>query len=105
MYRFTGGTGTGTSLRVLLDFSDTEMFADILAVKNLFLSKKEGGLPVSGMIAVNMAEIDHNQIQKLSEGIPKIIISTGKDTMLSFARARSLPNRYPSSPSRPSMMW
>jgi CheY-like chemotaxis protein/DNA-binding PadR family transcriptional regulator len=84
------GTGPAKSLRILLDFSDTEMFTDILAVKNLVLSKKESGLPVSGMIALNMAEIDHNQIQKLSEGIPKIIISTGKDTMLSFAQ-RSFP--------------
>lgn len=75
---------TGT-LQVLLDFSETDEFSDILSIKNLILAKKSQGMPLSGIIAVNMVDIDHRQIQQLSEGIAKIIISTGKETTLSFA--------------------
>ena len=77
--------GITRSLQILLDFSDTEEFNDILAVRKLLLSKKEEGIPVAGIIAVNMENIDHTMIQSLSEGISKIIVSTGKETTLSFA--------------------
>jgi CheY-like chemotaxis protein/DNA-binding PadR family transcriptional regulator len=73
------------TLKILFDFSETEEFSDILTVKNLILAKKSQGAPISGIIAVNMADIDHNQIKLLSDGIAKIIISTGKETTLSFA--------------------
>jgi two-component system, response regulator PdtaR len=77
--------GPPGSLQILLDFSDTEEFADIIAVKNLVLARKEAGVPVTGIIGMNMADLDHNQIRLLSEGIAKIIVSTGKDTTISFA--------------------
>lgn len=73
------------TLQILLDFSETEEFNDILAVKKLLLSKKETGIPVSGILAVNMGKIDHTLIQFLAEDISKIIVSTGKETTLSFA--------------------
>lgn len=79
------------SLQVLLDFSETGEFSDILTIKDLVLSKKSQGVPLSGILAVDMAGIDHRQIKKLSEGIGKIIISTGKETTLSFAH-RSFPS-------------
>jgi CheY-like chemotaxis protein/DNA-binding PadR family transcriptional regulator len=79
------------TLQVLFDFSETEEFSDIIAVKNLILAKKGQGIPLSGIIAVNMADIDHHQIKQLSDGIAKIIISTGKETTLSFAH-RSFPS-------------
>jgi CheY-like chemotaxis protein/DNA-binding PadR family transcriptional regulator len=78
------------SLQVLFDFSDTEEFDDIVAVKNTILAKRESGVPITGIIAVSMEDLDHNRIRLLSEGIVKIIISTGKDTTLSFT--------YPSFP-------
>lgn len=81
---------TSGTLQVLVDFSETDEFSDILAVKDLILAKKSQGASVSGIIAVNMADIDHNQIKELSDGIAKIIISTGKETTLSFAH-RSFP--------------
>ena len=77
--------GPPGSLRILFDFSDTEEFADIIALKKLILSKKEAGVPLTGIIAMNIAELDHTRIRMLSEGISKIIISTGKDTTISFA--------------------
>ncbi len=74
-----------TSLQILLDFSETEAFDDILAIRKFLLSKKENGVPVSGIIALNIGKIDHTLIKSLAEGIPKIIVSTGKETTLSFA--------------------
>ena len=77
--------GTTDSLQILLDFSETEEFDDILAIRNLLLSKKETKTPVSGIIALNIGKIDHTLIKFLAEGIPRIIVSTGKETTLSFA--------------------
>ncbi len=74
-------------LRVLLDFSETEEFDDIVRVTRDLLVKKGSSGQISGIIAVNMANLDHGQIRQLSEGIQKIIISTGKDTTLSFSHA------------------
>jgi CheY-like chemotaxis protein len=78
--------GQRTSLQILLDFSETEEFDDILAIRKLLLSKKGKGIPVSGIIAMNIGKIDHTLIKSLAEGIPKIIVSTGKETTLSFAQ-------------------
>ena len=79
------GDGKKTPLQVLLDFSETEEFDDILAVRKLLLLKKKTGIPVSGIIALNIGKIDHTLIQSMADGIPKIIVSTGKETTLSFA--------------------
>jgi two-component system, response regulator PdtaR len=79
------GSGTPDSLQILLDFSQTEEFDDILSIKKLLLVKKEIGIPVCGILAMNIGKIDHTLIQSLAEGIPKIIVSTGKETTLSFA--------------------
>jgi DNA-binding PadR family transcriptional regulator len=73
------------SLQILLDFSDPDEFEEIIAVKKLILSKKAAVIPVSGIIAVNIAMIDHTLIRLFAEGISKIIVSTGKETTLSFA--------------------
>ncbi len=78
--------GSMKSLQILLDFSETDEFDDILAIRKLLLSKKEKGIPVSGIIAMNIGKIDHTLIKILAEGIPKIIVSTGKETTLSFAQ-------------------
>lgn len=78
-------TGKPASLQILLDFSETDEFEDILAIRKSLLLKKETGTPISGIIAVNIGNIDHTRIQSLAEGIPKIIVSTGKETTLSFA--------------------
>jgi CheY-like chemotaxis protein len=78
--------GTPTSLQILLDFSETEEFEDILVIRKLLLVKKEEGIPLSGIIAMNIGKIDHTLIKSLSEGISRIIVSTGKETTLSFAQ-------------------
>jgi two-component system, response regulator PdtaR len=78
-------TGTPDSLHIFLDFSETEEFDDILAIRNLLLSKKEKKSPVSGIIALNIGKIDHMLLKTLSEGISRIIVSTGKETTLLFS--------------------
>jgi two-component system, response regulator PdtaR len=78
-------TSTPGNLQILFDFSDTEEFSDIIAVKKLILSRKEAGAPITGIIAMNMADLDHNHIRMLSEGISRVIVSTGRDTTISFA--------------------
>jgi len=77
--------GSTESLQLLLDFSDIEDYNDIIAIRDLILAKRGSRTPVSGIIALNIGWIDHTRIKTLAEGIPKIIVSTGKDTTLSFA--------------------
>jgi CheY-like chemotaxis protein/DNA-binding PadR family transcriptional regulator len=78
-------SGPAGRLQILFDFSDTEEFDDIIALKKLILEKKEGGIPITGIIALNMTDLDHHHLRVLTEGIAKIIISTGKDTTISYA--------------------
>lgn len=73
------------SLQILLDFSETEEFGDILNIRKFLLSGKEQGVSISGIFALNIGKMDHTQIQSLAEGIVKIIVSTGKETTISFA--------------------
>ena len=77
--------GDRTLFRFLFDFSETDEYENIQAIKDLVLSKQEQGVPVSGIIAVHISKIDQNLMKSLSLGIPKIIVSTGKGTSLSFA--------------------
>ncbi len=76
---------TKHDLHILVDFSETDEFEDIIAIKNFIISKKESGVPISGIIALNIGSLDHKKIIILSENVPKIIVSTGKDTTLSFS--------------------
>jgi CheY-like chemotaxis protein/DNA-binding PadR family transcriptional regulator len=71
--------------RFLIDFSETEEFDHILAIKKYILSKKEAGFPVMGIFAVNIENLPHEQITRLSKGITKVIISTGDETSISIA--------------------
>ena len=71
--------------RFLVDFSETEEFDDILAIKKYILTKKESGFPVLGILAVNIENLQSEQINKLSKGITKVIVSTGDETSISIA--------------------
>ena len=79
------GNRTGQELHILLDFSETDEFEDIVAIKNFIIAKKTAGIPISGIIAMNIGSLDHSKIAVLAENVPKIIVSTGKETTLSFA--------------------
>jgi len=71
--------------RFLVDFSETEEFDDILAIKKYILTKKKSGFPVLGILAVNIENLQSEQINKLSKGITKVIVSTGDETSISIA--------------------
>jgi two-component system, response regulator PdtaR len=76
---------TRHDLHLLVDFSETDEFDDIVSVKNFIISKKESGVPISGILALNIGSLDHNKITVIAKNVPKIIVSTGKETTLSFA--------------------
>jgi YesN/AraC family two-component response regulator len=71
--------------RFLIDFSETEEFDHILAIKKYILTKKEAGFPVMGIFAVNIETLSPAQITRLSKGITKVIVSTGDETSISIA--------------------
>lgn len=71
--------------QILLDFSEVENFEKILEIKEYLLSKKGSGLPVSGIIILNIENLSHEQITAISSGITKVIISTGTETSVSIA--------------------
>jgi len=79
--------GQAGGLHLILDFSDTEEFDDIIAVKKMILEKREGGIHITGIIAMDMSDLDHDHIRLLSEGIARTIISTGKDTTITFTNS------------------
>jgi DNA-binding NarL/FixJ family response regulator/DNA-binding PadR family transcriptional regulator len=74
--------------RFLIDFSETEEFDHILAIKKYILTKKEAGFPVVGIFAVNIENLPPEQLTRLSKGITKVIISTGEETSISIAHTR-----------------
>jgi two-component system, response regulator PdtaR len=79
------GNRTKHDLHILVDFSETDEFDDIIAIKNFIIAKKESGVPISGILALNIGSLDHHKITVIAENVPKIIVSTGKETTLSFA--------------------
>jgi len=82
------------SLRFLFDFSVTENFEDILAVKDLILEKKACKSPVSGIIAVRIGNIDPDQMKLLIDEISRTIVLTGIGTSLSFACNTMYPESF-----------
>ncbi|MFA4859942.1 response regulator [Methanoregula sp.] len=77
--------GTPDALQILLDFSDTRDFAQICAVKEYILKLMTEGLPVSGIIALNIEQLCREEIDSASSGITKVIVSTGDETSVSIA--------------------
>jgi CheY-like chemotaxis protein len=71
--------------RILLDFSETDEFELILAIEKYILAKVQSGHSISGIIAVNIDTLSGEQIQKLSEGVTKVIVSTGNETSILIA--------------------
>lgn len=71
--------------RILIDFSETDEFEHIYAIKQYILKKSESGFSISGIIAVNIEKLSNELIKKLSHGITKIIVSTGDETSISIA--------------------
>jgi len=83
-------TGVPKTWQVLMDFSDTRDFEQICTIKESVLGMMTGTIPVSGIIALNVEQLSHEQIERVSSGITKVIVSTGNETSVSIAN-----NSYP----------
>ena len=78
-------TGKHESWQILMDFSDTGDFEQICAIKERITKKMPEGSPVSGIIALNIEQLNREQIEAFSSGITKVIVSTGDETSISIA--------------------
>ena len=76
--------------QILINFSDTEDLVQICAIKEHILKMMTDGSPVSGIIALNIEQLSREQIESVSAGITKVIVSTGDETSISIAN-----NSYP----------
>ncbi|MCX6683898.1 MAG: response regulator [Methanoregula sp.] len=78
---------TGKPLRwqILMDFSHSEDLVQISAIKEYILKMMPEGSLVSGIIALNIEQLSREQIESVSAGITKVIVSTGDETSVSIA--------------------
>jgi AmiR/NasT family two-component response regulator len=79
------------ALRFLLDFSEIADFEDILALKDAVIEKRNAAFPISGIFAFDLEHLNEERIKTLSVDIPRIIISTGEETTVSFSTASYVP--------------
>ncbi len=80
------------TLRVLLDVSDSSGFDDAVVLKEFLIAQKAGGIPVAGILAVDIGDLDHDRIASLARDIPRVIVASGRDTAISFARHTFAPD-------------
>jgi two-component system, response regulator PdtaR len=78
-------TESPQSWQILMDFSDTEDLVQICAIKEYILKIMPEGSPVSGILALNIERLSREQIESVSAGITKVIVSTGDETSISIA--------------------
>lgn len=79
------------ALRFLFDFSEVEDFEDILAIRDAVIEKRNTAFPISGIFAFNLEHLNEERIKSLSVGIPRVIISSGEETTVSFSTSSYLP--------------
>jgi DNA-binding NarL/FixJ family response regulator/DNA-binding PadR family transcriptional regulator len=79
------GTEKARNLQILMDFSDAGDVEGICALKEYICKKRTEETPVSGIIALNIERLTREQIEAVSEGITKVIVSTGDETSVSIA--------------------
>jgi CheY-like chemotaxis protein/DNA-binding PadR family transcriptional regulator len=71
--------------QILIDFSDAGDLVQICAIKDYILKVISEGSPLSGIIALNIEQLSREQIESVSAGITKVIVSTGDETSVSIA--------------------
>jgi CheY-like chemotaxis protein len=79
------------ALRFLFDFSQVEDFEEVLAIKNAVIEKRNKLFPISGVFAFDIETLNADRTKVLSEGIPRVIISTGEETTISFSTSSYTP--------------
>lgn len=78
-------TGRPQIWQILIDFSETGDLMHICAIKEYILKMMTECLPVSAIIALNIEQLSREQIESVSAGITKVIVSTGNETSISIA--------------------
>jgi two-component system, response regulator PdtaR len=71
--------------QILVDFSDAGDIEEICAIKEYILKMTPEELPVSGIISLNIEGLSREQIESVSAGIAKVIVSTGRESSVSIA--------------------
>lgn len=82
------------ALKFLFDFSEFESFDEILRIKQYILEKRDSAFPISGIFAFDIEEITEEQTKQLSEGMGRIVISSGEETTLSFTNSAYSPESF-----------
>jgi AmiR/NasT family two-component response regulator len=79
------------ALRFLCDFSEIKDFEEVLAIKKAVIEKRNKLFPISGVFAFDVESLNAERTKVLSEGIPRVIISTGEETTISFSTSSYIP--------------
>ncbi|MDI6884971.1 MAG: response regulator [archaeon] len=79
------------AFRFLFDFSEIEDFEEVLAIKKVVIEKRNRLFPISGTFAFDIENLNAERTKVLSEGIPRVIISTGEETTISFSTSSYQP--------------
>jgi len=79
------------ALRFLFDFSQVEDFEEVLAIKKAVIEKRNKLFPISGVFAFDVETLNAERTKVLTKDIPRVIISTGEETTISFSTSSYTP--------------
>lgn len=79
------------AFRFLFDFSKVKDIEDIIRLKNIIQDKKEQSFPISGIYAFNIKSLKASEISNISKEIPRIIMETSDEHLISFPIGRNNP--------------
>jgi len=79
------------ALRFLFDFSKVEDFEGVLAIKKAVIEKRNKSFPISGVFAFDIETLNAERTKVLTKDIPRLLISTGEETTISFSTSSYTP--------------
>jgi len=80
------------ALRFLFDFSKVRELDEVLRLKNLINEKRNNSFPISGIYAFNMKSLMVDDIKEISSGIPRVIMLSDEENVISFPMSREMHN-------------
>ncbi|UUX93041.1 PadR family transcriptional regulator [Methanoplanus endosymbiosus] len=79
------------AFRFLFDFSKVKEIENIILLKNIIHEKKEQSFPISGIYAFNIKSLKASEISRISKEIPRVIMETNDEHLISFPIGRNNP--------------
>ena len=73
------------SLRFLFDFSRVDDLDLVIQIKEMVKELKEQSFPISGVYAINIKNLSSEEIYTLSQDIPRVIMLSSEENVISFA--------------------